>query len=172
MRIRPDRPVRVPVWIAGIALCLLNALGTLPTVRSIPVSYASIPDERGASMDEAEPGGSWDARADRSPADLAVTPRPPTHRRYRARCPECGVVESMREIGRSGDRGGQAAIDLDGTGRTCGSAIDADAAAEQCFEITVRFRDGSRTIFREASPRTWRAGNRVMVIGRADPSSD
>jgi hypothetical protein len=171
MRTRPDRPVRVPVWIAGISLCLVTALGTLPIVRSIPVSYASIPDGRVASMDEAEPGGHRDARADRSEADGASA-HPATHPRYRARCPECGVVESMREIGRSGDRIGQAAVDLDSTRRTCGSAFGADAATERCFEITVRFRDGSRTVFREASPRAWRAGNRVMVIGRADPLGD
>ena len=161
----------MPVWIAGISLCLLTVLGTLPIVRSIPVSYAGIPDGSGELVHEAEPSGSGDVRADKSPANRVVS-HPATHRRYRARCPECGVVESMREIGRSGDSGGQAAIDLDGAGRTCGSAIGADAVAERCFEITVRFRDGSRTVFQEASPRAWRAGNRVMVIGRADPSSD
>jgi hypothetical protein len=40
------------------------------------------------------------------------------------------------------------------------------AVAGKLYEITVRLRDGSTTVLKEASPRTWRLGNRVIVIGR------
>jgi hypothetical protein len=40
-----ERPAHVPLWIAGIAICVLAASGIGAIVRSIPASYASIPNE-------------------------------------------------------------------------------------------------------------------------------
>jgi hypothetical protein len=52
------------------------------------------------------------------------------------RCPECGVIESVREI-----------------------------APDRLYVVTVRFRDGTTTMFDAANPRTWRLGSPVSVIG-------
>jgi hypothetical protein len=38
------------------------------------------------------------------------------------------------------------------------------------YETTVRFRDGSTAVFNEATPRTWRTGGRVIVIGGSNAS--
>jgi len=77
----------------------------------------------------------------------------PSHPRAGTRCPGCGVVESMRQTGPPGDTGMLAS-----------------------FEVTVRFRDGSRVVYSEASPRTWRVGTRVIVLGmdslRSPPDGD
>ena len=57
------------------------------------------------------------------------------------RCSGCGVVESIREI------------------------VTADNnAAPKSYAVTVRFRDGTKTVFNEATRRDWQAGARVLVI--------
>jgi hypothetical protein len=80
------------------------------------------------------------------PASYATISDPPILTRSQhlngPRCPGCGVVESMRQTGPPGNTGLQAT-----------------------FEVTVRFRDGSRAVYSEASPRTWRVGTRVVVVG-------
>jgi hypothetical protein len=53
-----------------------------------------------------------------------------------------------------------------------GSAIAARAITERDYEITVRFRDGSTTVFNEANARRWQLGNGVMVIGRSKASNN
>ena len=57
------------------------------------------------------------------------------------RCSGCGVVESIREI----------------------VAADNNATPKS-YVITVRFRDGTKTVLNEATPRDWQAGTRVIVI--------
>jgi outer membrane lipoprotein SlyB len=34
-------------------------------------------------------------------------------------------------------------------------------------QIVIRFRDGSRQVFNEEKPRTWRVGDRIQVIAGA-----
>jgi hypothetical protein len=46
------------------------------------------------------------------------------------------------------------------------------AVTGKLYEITVRFRDGSTTVLNEASPRTWRLSNRVIVIGRSNAENN
>jgi hypothetical protein len=43
--------------------------------------------------------------------------------------------------------------------------IAANSGTEHGYETTVRFRDGSTTVFYEMTQRTWRPGSRVLVIG-------
>jgi hypothetical protein len=82
----------------------------------------------------------------------------------------------MRKIERQGDVGGQYIADIrvarGVTGGASGVAIAANAITGKGYEITVRFRDGSRTVLNEASPRTWPLGSRAMVIGRSNASSN
>ena len=68
-----------------------------------------------------------------------VAPAAP-HSPSGTRCSGCGVVESIREI------------------------VAADNATPTSYATTVRFRDGTKTVFNEAAPRDWHAGERVLVI--------
>lgn len=61
----------------------------------------------------------------------------------RATCAECGVIELVREIDTRGERA---------------------AGSTRSYEFTIRFRDGSRRVSNEATPRLWRSGTRVKVI--------
>jgi len=154
------------MWIAGISICLLAGSGIVAIVRSIPASYANIPTDRAPWYGTA-PSGVEDALADRPLAGLSVA-KPAINRGRRAWCPECGVVESMREIEPPRAVIGQHDVEVkfagDGSVGVSGSTIAADATTTKSYEIRVRFRDGSTTVFNEASPRTWRLGSRVMVI--------
>jgi hypothetical protein len=62
------------------------------------------------------------------------------------------------------------------SGRASGGRFDPvtvfDGATVGVFELTVRFRDGTTAVFHEATPRSWRPGDRVMVIGRAIAMND
>ena len=124
------------MWVAGFFI-LLATSGIVAVVRAIPASYASIPDESAPSQNAAVPSGLEDAYVNGP--------------RSRAWCPECGFVESIRHI--------------ESPGGASGSAIVASAGTGKDYQITVRFRDGSTTVFNEATPRTWRLGSRVIVIG-------
>ena len=57
----------------------------------------------------------------------------------RARCRECGVIESVREVERP-------------------------AKSSRSYEITIRFYDGSRRLMHEARAPEWRTGDRVRVV--------
>lgn len=64
----------------------------------------------------------------------------------RVKCPECGVVESRREI---------APIN----GETF------DATSVRNVEVTLRMKNGTSRQFMDANASNWRLGERVIVIG-------
>lgn len=70
------------------------------------------------------------------------------------KCPQCGVVAAMREI---------VPADTDAAGAQPGS-VHKQLTRQQ--EVTVRMRDGSHRVFREAGPSTWRVGERMIIIDR------
>jgi hypothetical protein len=154
-----ERPPRRPMWTVGISICLLAASAIVAVVQEIPASYASIPDESAPSTRGGALRSSESAQLDDPQARLAVT-----HRRSRARCPECGFVESIRYI----EDSGKVSVAGDGSG----GAIAASAATGKHYEITVRFRDGSTTAFNEATTGTWRLGSQMIVIGGSKVSND
>lgn len=60
--------------------------------------------------------------------------------RVKARCEECGVIESMRRVAPEG-------------------------ISPSIYEITVRLGDGSTDVFSDATPANWRPGERIILIG-------
>jgi len=175
MRTHFETTARVPMWVAGITICLLAAAGIVATARSIPASYANIPGNSEPSVRDAAPSVSAGAHAMKRQAEPAAGPTV-NKRRNGVRCSDCGVVESIRKIERSGDIGGQGTPGVNAaenvSGDASGAAIATDAAKAMSYEITVRFRDGSRTVLNEATPRSWRLGSRVIVIGRSNAAND
>jgi hypothetical protein len=160
------RPACLPTWIAGISICLLAALGVVALVRSIPASYGSILDDDAPTTLGLAPSGSAEARADDPQAKVAVA-RDTINHRNRTQCLECGVVESMRQIDLSAEVVAQDTVDVKAaqgvSGGVSGGTVAARAAAGKLYEITVRLRDASTTVLKEASPR-----DRVIVIGRSN----
>jgi hypothetical protein len=155
------------MWIAGIATCFLAVAGLVAVARSIPASYANAPDAGAPSKYGTAPSASGDAQGQM--AEL------PINRRNRASCPECGVIESLRQIEFSRGAAGQDSVDTKVGGGVpsgkSGRGIPADALTVMAYEITVRLRDGSTTVFNEATPRNWRKGSRVIVIAGSNGSN-
>jgi hypothetical protein len=148
IRTQFERSPRAPMWIVGISVCLLAATGIVAVVRAIPASYAHAPEEsaKGSYVDD--------------PQTRPAVEEDTISRRSRAWCPECGFVESIRYIERSGNAGIAGGVSRGASDST----MAVSAALGKNYEITVRFRDGSTTVFNEATPRTWRL-RRVIVIG-------
>jgi hypothetical protein len=168
-------PVRLPMLIAGITVCLLAASGTVAIVRSIPVSYANIPDEGAPSRHRTAISGAEDAHiSDQQTRDAVAWVA--INRPNRARCTECGVIDSMRQIEHPKDVGGRANVDVKiaraVSGGASNSAIAANAVTGKGYEFTVRFRDGSTTVFNDAGPQTWKLGSRVIVVGHSTASNN
>lgn len=168
-RIQLALPARVPPWIAAIFIALLVASGTVPIIRAFSPSYAGIPVERAPSVQEADPRGPGDIHAKAGQPEVA-TAGAIIARRNGVWCAECGVVASMRQLVLSGDAG--AALAGSASVGTAGQAMPADSATMAGYEFTVRFRDGSSIVFNETTPRTWRPGSRVIVIGRTLASTE
>jgi hypothetical protein len=60
-----------------------------------------------------------------------------------ARCRECGVIQAIRRI-------------------------DAAGGQPPTYEITIRLHDGSTRTNTNATPGSWRAGDRILLINRRD----
>ena len=179
MRMRENSSRRRITWVAGVVLVVSCAAGIAATTQWSPRSAAS-PD------DVVVPTEIPPDLAQQSAEDAALR----LMRASRARCPECGVIEWTREIGKSSEASGndQCAaratenadleklldwhmIALKGYVRhaiVCAPQRAAAAAvvvaASKGYEILVRFRDGSSQLLTEASLSTWRRGERVKIV--------
>lgn len=113
----------------------------------------------------------WGAGSTEDPEDIVAldqaAPVPPAGgARAGARCPECGVIVSMREIsGHADDSGPGAAGEA-----TAGNRGELRVYAPRRYEIMVRMADGSSRVIDHASPARWRTGERLIVIAGTDPS--
>jgi hypothetical protein len=126
------------MWIAESPSACWRLPAPSQFVGSIPASYASIPTRTHRHTAQLRRAGPR-MRASAMPQANAAITQASINRRNPAWCPGCGVVESMREIEPSGEVGRQ--------------------------ELTIRFRDGGTIVLNEATRRSWRLGNRVIVIG-------
>ena len=89
-------------------------------------------------------------------------PQVPDNVRGKRRCPECGVIMSMRGIGP--DAGSEPAQDA----LAAVDSVTRGLSAER-FEFVVRLQDGSRRVIIGADSASWRLGERVIVIDGASP---
>ena len=177
---RPPRPklARMAVW-AFYFIGMAAIVGwSLPTAG--PAALAGPRAELAMQM----PDRDVPATAVERPAPVPVT----RNARSRVNCEGCGVIESVRRIDTRDEIMEWCAIgNIAGT-RVPGNLIDgderddlaslADTAAgviagdrrTRKFRVTtrhqivVRFRDGTRHVFNEDSPRTLREGDRIKVI--------
>ena len=122
------------------------------------------------------------ARADPAPA---IVPPPPV---AAAVCRECAVIEEIREIEKAGEAsgGGAAAGGVLGGvlghrfgsgrgndlatvigavgGAVAGHQIEKNANKTREYQISVRYEDGSRGLFTQSTPPSWRPGDKVRIV--------
>ena len=124
------------------------------------------------------------------PIPSTAPPPPPPAPAVQAKppCPDCGVVESFREIEVKGEGTGAGAVVGGlagavignqigrGNGRTvgtllgaaggayAGNAIERNARTTKRYEVGVRMENGSLRTITYDSPPSWRAGDRVRFV--------
>jgi hypothetical protein len=87
-------------------------------------------------------------------------PYAPSDAPSKARCPECGVIVSMREIG----------VNVPSVGHDAVSQTLANAGAEpgesgaRGYEFSVRLSGGARRVIIAPNRARWRVGERVIII--------
>jgi hypothetical protein len=154
----------LPALIVG-AVIVGGAAFVLGTpIRAISASNTVAPAASATVGTDVPPQGAVSPDAGARPASAAKVPA--TNRRTnRAWCPECGVVESIVELERYADIGdhGMVPVNIDDDAKSDAKNRAHVAPARQ-YAMTVRFRDGSTTVFHEASARDWHPGVRVIVI--------
>lgn len=76
------------------------------------------------------------------------------------KCAHCGVIESTQEIEAPWDRTG---VDASGRLMVCTRVGDGRKSVRG-REITIRLRDGSMRVIKDAKPAKWRHGEQVTII--------
>jgi outer membrane lipoprotein SlyB len=173
---KPGSPMRRWALAAFYYACVLAIVGL-----ALPKENPAAQPVMLAKLDpDAEKGDATDV--DSAPVRVA-----PVARR-KAACTDCGVIESVRQIdSRKEIMEGCAAGDVTAArmsytliagsqhndSMTLADAVDGVIFGERGakkvsvttrYQMVVRFRDGSRHVFNEETPRTLRVGDRIQVI--------
>lgn len=85
----------------------------------------------------------------------------------KARCAECGVIVSMREIELRPESTGFSTTG----GAVAGNREETRGKSTKRHELTIRLPDRSSRVIVEANSAKWRLGERVVVIDGAYPST-
>jgi len=120
------------------------------------------------------------------PVAQAVVPPPPPI--VAAICRECAVIEDVREVEKAGQGSGVGAVGGAVVGGVIGhqvgrgrgkdvatvlGAIGGGVAGNQIeknvkrtveYQIVIRYEDGTKGLFTQATPPSWRAGDKVRII--------
>ncbi|MDP1707894.1 MAG: glycine zipper 2TM domain-containing protein [Gammaproteobacteria bacterium] len=169
------------LWITGIAVILFSATG-------IAAIMGWIPDSFGTPGSNAAPEISMNTTKPAAPQVHAhTTPAQVANNTSSMKCAECGVVESVREIVRSGEASGLGAAGGaivggalgsqvgGGKGKTAatvvgavggavaGNMIERQVKSTAGYEITILLENGSRRVITVADAPTWRPGDHVKV---------
>ena len=141
-------------------------------IRAVPSMYAGSTADAGTLASVETSNGSADRRGTEAQPPEARAQLANSNR-SQVKCPECGTIISVREIEGVRDADWRESVNFDAVRRAIGiaatSGIDTTRPADRVYEIAVRFRDGTTTVFNEPGPPTWRIGNRLIVIPGAEP---
>jgi len=177
---------------AAIAVTLFSLVGIAAIFGWIPTSVgggatAQAPAQsEPAKLAEQKPAVKPKpvARSDRHPA--MIPPPPPVQ--VAAICKECAVIEEVREVEKAGQTSGGGAVGgavvggvighQMGGGRgkdvatvlgalgggLAGNQIEKNAKKTKEYQIFVRYEDGTKGLFTQPTPPSWRIGDKVKVI--------
>src|SRR5882672_3520307 len=172
------------VGIGAVLGWIPTSVGT-PGAASTPVAQA--PEQPAAQSAEPKPAVKpRPVVRSEPPRAVAVVPPPPPM--VAAICRECAVIEEVREVEKAGQASGAGAVGgavvggvvghQMGGGRGkdvatvlgalgggfAGHAIEKNAKKTVEYQIIIRYEDGTKGLFTQATPPTWRSGDKVKVI--------
>src|SRR6266700_1518777 len=175
------------VIIAAIAVTLFSLVGIAAVLGWIPTSVGG-----GATAQApAQPEPAKQAEEQHAvkpkprPVHQAVVPPPPPQ--VAAICRECAVIEDVRDVEVAGQGSGAGAVvggvigHQVGGGRgrdvatvlgalgggLAGNQIEKNAKKTKEYQIFVRYEDGTKGMFTQPTPPSWRIGDKVKVINGA-----
>lgn len=175
-------------WVTGIALILFSAVGIGVFMGWIPNSMGD-PNDKMVVVEPKLANTSVPVRA------KAHTAPAPVQIANSARCIECGVIESVREVSTKGEGTGLGAVggavvggvlgNQVGNGRgqdvatvvgvvggaLAGNEVEKRVKTTKSYAVTIRFNDGSSRVINEANTPGWRVGDKVKVINGAIQSN-
>ena len=189
-----SKPINPVLIVAAIALIVFCAAGVAAIMGWIPSSVGG-----GAAPQQLQAPEPMSSNAP-PPVAYAAAPPAPAEASYaapvRARCGDCGVVESVREVQRPGHATGIGAVggavaggvlghEVGGgrgrdvmtlvgavAGGVAGNHIEKKVRTTRGYQVTVRMEDGSTRVSNVSAPPSWRAGDRVRLIdGRLQPDN-
>lgn len=159
MRAHVSQVAQLPLLIVGIAAVLLVTSGIAAVMAWTPADADGAGGAIASDAVAANPGGSADDEREVPAA------RPENDARLRAKCAECGMVESIREIERSAEG-------VDAGAVTAGGRTVQPGDPTGIREVTVRMKNGSSRVFTDATSAHWRPGQRMIVIVGASQSGN
>ncbi len=164
------------VWVAAISLIVFSAAGVGAMMGWIPTSIGKQEEAvLTVKQDKQAP-----VRVAKAPVPAAVV--------VAAKCVDCGVIQSVREIEAKGVGTGLGAVGGavvggalgsqvgggDGKkvmavvgavgGAVAGNEIEKRVKSTKSYEITVHLEDGTNRVFTEASAPSWRTGDKVRIV--------
>jgi uncharacterized protein YcfJ len=203
--VKSTHPIMI---IAGIAVTVFSLVGVAAIMGWIPSSKGQ--SEPAAALTAPASAPVAEAPAPAAPAAVAEKPRPAPHVAKKAPvqvaraepqvaqippppparviCRECGVIDGIHEIEKTGQGSGGGAVaggivggvagHQMGSGRgrdlmtvvgvvggaLAGNAIEKKAKTTKEYEILVKFEDGSTKIITMQSAPAWRVGDKVKVV--------
>lgn len=170
---------------AGIAVILFCAAGIAAVMGWIPTSIGAARDGEMAGKEEKTAKKTTQTAV---PAKAKTPPAQVASSAPVAKCGNCGVIESVREIAAKGEGSGLGAAGGavvggvlghqvgGGTGKqiatvigavggaVAGNEVEKRVKATKSYDISVRLDDGSTRVINETNPPSWRAGDRVRII--------
>lgn len=177
---------------AAIAVTLFSLVGIAAVLGWIPTSVgtqAQAPGQPEAAKQAEEKHAIKPKPVARSEHRAIVPPPPPVQ--VAAICKECAVIEEVREVEKEGQASGAGAVGgavvgsvighQVGGGRgkdvatvlgalgggLAGNQIEKNAKKTKEYQIFVRYEDGTKGLFTQATPPSWRIGDKVKVVNGA-----
>jgi outer membrane lipoprotein SlyB len=178
------------MWMTGIAITLFCAAGIAAIMGWIPTSMGqsgeTIESKAAANSATAKPAAPRSQASAARPVQVAAAPAPAPA--AAARCADCGVIESSRQITAKGEgsglgvaggaivggllgnqvgdgRGQQIATVVGAVGGgIAGNEIEKRVKASTSYEVTVRLDNGSSRVVQQASAPAWKTGDRVRIV--------
>src|SRR6266496_1267785 len=168
------------VIIAAIAVTLFSLVGIAAVLGWIPTSVGGGATAQAPAQPEAAKQAEEQHAVKPKPRPVrpAVVPPPPPQ--VAAICRECAVIEDVREVEIAGQGSGVGAVGgaVVGGGRgkdlatvlgalgggLAGNQIEKNAKKTKEYQIFVRYEDGTKGMFTQPTPPSWRIGDKVKVI--------
>lgn len=196
-------PIHPLAWVAGIAVIVFSAVGIGALMGWIPNSIGGAGSRPAIEAQAPTPAApplpaapvKHAAPAAHASPVARPTPLPAAPVMAGARCAECGVIESVREIDTKGEGtglgavGGAVAGGLLGSqigggrgkdvmavvgavgGGFAGNEVEKRVKSTKSYAITIRFDDGTSRVISEATAPAWHTGDKVRIVNGAIQSN-